>query len=334
MSNKPRLGSESFWEMAALAMAGLLASCQSCVEHFYFQSKQNSDAFLDTCAEGGLVEKVSLLDLLGDLGPRPNPTMRQMWYDQPIYISAPTFRRKYLDAARERIENTKNAVYNAFRLYHEALGADDAAIDSAYVKALQDKKLRHSDTAQQRQDVDLSPIAKLRLIQDGFRNSIKKENPALPREVVEQLVSESTAAYVLGFSGQDIVKTAVSDRAEELEKFIEEFLADQHDLKEFWRASFGEMPATYRLQILPVIGALVRRRYETLVHKNDSSRARQFIAHVKEKIGEAQDKVATPAYVSALSELMEDIDFYTSEYQSTMAATLTDPGIAAESLSR
>src|SRR5437763_1055379 len=87
------LGKDSFWAMSNLAMAGDLASCESCVEHFYFQSQRNARAFLEACAEGGLVEKISLLDLLGDFEPRSPLAPRQIWYDQAIYISAPEFRR-------------------------------------------------------------------------------------------------------------------------------------------------------------------------------------------------------------------------------------------------
>src|SRR5436305_12192596 len=90
--SRPPLGTQSFWHMAKVAMQGELASCESCVEHFYFQSSFNARAFLDSCAAAGLVEKVSLLDLLGQLGSKRSPTSQR--YDQSIYLSAPDFRSR------------------------------------------------------------------------------------------------------------------------------------------------------------------------------------------------------------------------------------------------
>lgn len=325
MAGRLRLGSQSFWEMAALAMAGRLASCQSCVEHYYFQSWQNSVAFLDSCAEGGLVEKVSLLDLQGDVGPRIVPTVRQRWYDQAIYISAPVFRKQNLDAARERVEGTKNAVYTAFRLYYEVLGADDQGIHAAYMEAVDKGGLRHSDIARQRSDVDLSPVAKLRLIQDGYRKSIRDKQPELSRGGVEKRAIESTAEYVLSFSGHDVVPTSVSDHAEELEEFILDFLADQRDLAEFWQEEY-DMPAEYRLRLLPVVGELIRHRYISLDERHDNS-AHAFAARIREEIGKAQDREANDeSYVIALSELKEDLDICTSEGRSPVKIPTSDFG--------
>src|ERR1044071_4377867 len=235
MAKTPPLGAASFWEMAALSISGRLASCQSCVEFFYFQSKQNAVAFLDSCAAGGLVEKRSLLGLRGEVGFRSVPTVRQQWYDQAIYISAPVFRRKNLDAARRRIEGTKVAVYKAFRLYYEVLGENDKAINAAYVKAVEKGGLRYSDLARERLDVDQSPIARLRLIKDGYLCRFRNEHPKMSRADVEKRATEATAEYVLGFSTVGAELPPVRDHAEELEQFVREFLADTRDLGDFWQ---------------------------------------------------------------------------------------------------
>ena len=218
MSSIPKLGSESFWDMTALSMAGGLASCRSCVEHFYYQSFWSASAFLDACVFGRLLERVSLLDLYGDVGSRATPTVRQTWYDEPIYISAPRFRKTHLDAARKRLESTKQAVMDALRLYHEDLGGNDDAIDAAYSHSIETAMLRHSEIASQRRGVALSPIAKLRLIQDGFRKALRRENPTASREKTEALVTSRTAAYVTEFFGTDVVSLPVCDYIEELEK--------------------------------------------------------------------------------------------------------------------
>jgi hypothetical protein len=308
--------------MTALAMAGRLASCQSCVEHYYFQSQQNSVAFLDACAAGGLVEKVSLLDLRGDLGPRPFPTLRQKWYDQAIYISAPIFRKENLDAARERIDGTKNAVYNAFHLYYEVLGADDKAIGAAYVQAVKDGNLlRHPDIARERQDVDMSPVAWLRLIQDGFRNLLKNENPALSREEVEKRINGATADYVFGFSGTDIALPPVSDHAEELEEFIEEFLLERHDLKEFWLDAKDKLPVTYRTRMLLVIRELIYHRYDAL-HSASMERARLYVERIQERIREAQGQSNDKVYSEALSDMRDNLNMYVSGKQVPPLANL------------
>jgi hypothetical protein len=323
MANRPRLGSESFWEMAALAMEGWLASCQSCVEHYYFQSWTNATAFLESCAEGGLVVKVSLLDLKGDVGPRTSPTLWQQRYDQAIYISAPVFRKENLDAARRKIEGTKNAVYNAFHLYYEILGADDKGINNAYMHAVQEGELlRWPNIARERQDVALSSVAKLRLIQDGFKNSMKGEK--LSPNDLEKRVTKSTTEYVLQFSGQEAVQPQVSDHIEELEEFVIEFLADKRDLAEFSQEGF-KPPVDYRLRLLPVIRELAYYIYRTLLKQN-TDKAQSFTASVREQIDEVKRRgESDETYNIALAELREDLDGFVSNRQAPILVSASDP---------
>lgn len=318
MAKTPPLGSASFWEMAALAISGRLASCPSCVEFFYFQSKQNAVAFLDSCAAGGLVEKRSLLDLRGEVSSRSVPTVRQQWYDQAIYISAPVFRRKNLDAARRRIEGTKVAVYKAFRLYYEVLGANDKAINAAYVKAVEEGGLRYSDLARERLGVDQSPVARLRLIKDGYqcriKNKYKSEHPEMSRADIEKRAAEAaagaTAEYVLGFSAADVELPPVRDHAEELEQFVIEFLGGRRDFRDFWQKEEIKLPADYRLQLLRVVSELIRHRYDTLKERGGDAGVR-FVAGIKEEIGRAHEREAADgAYVEALAEVMEDLDLH------------------------
>lgn len=312
MTKTPPLGSTSFWEMAALAISGRLASCQSCVEFFYLQSRQNAVAFLDSCASGGLVEKRSLLDLRGEISPRSVPTVRQQWYDQSIYISATVFRRKNLDAARRRIEGTKEAVYKAFRLYYEVLGANDNAINAAYLKAVADGLLRYSDVARERLDVDQSPVARLRLIKDGYRCDIKRKHPKMSGADIEKRATESTAEYVLKVSTAGVEMPRVRDHAEELEEFVFEFLADRRDLKDFWQKEDIKLPVGYRLQLLPVISELLYYRYDTLKESGEAAGAR-FVENIKEEICRAQERqAADKPYVEALAEVIEDLDLHVS----------------------
>lgn len=317
MDKTPPLGSASFWQMAALAISGRLASCPSCVEFFYFQSKQNAVAFLDSCAAGGLVEKRSLLDLRGEVNSRSIPTIRQQWYDQAIYISAPVFRRKNLDAARRRIEGTKVAVYKAFRLYYEVLGANDKAINAAYVKAIEEGILRYSDRARERLGVDQSPVARLRLIKDGhlcrIKNKYKNEYPEMSRADIEKraakAAAEATAEYVLGSSAVDVKLPPVRDHAEELEQFVIEFLGGKRDFGDFWKEEI-KPPADYRLQLLRVVSELIRHRYDTLKERGNDVGAR-FIEGIKKEIGRAQEREAADgAYVEALAEVIEDLDLH------------------------
>jgi hypothetical protein len=316
MENQPRLGSESFWEMTALAMEGWLASCQSCVEHYYYQSWKNAVAFLDSCAAGGLVEKVSLLDLNGDISPRPFPTLRQKWYDQAIYISAPVFRKENLDTARRRIEGTKNAVYNAFHLYHEVLRDDDQGINAAYMKAVQEGELlRHPGIARARQDVALSSVAKLRLIRDGFMKNIKKQNKKEQRDMspgeLNKWANEAATNYVLQFSGQKGEPPLVSDHTEELEEFVIDFLADRRDLATFIQEGY-KLPADYRLRLMPVIRELSYYLYDT-VREHSDAEAQALVARLRREIDEAKKRHVTKENsVIALSELSEDLDAHVS----------------------
>jgi hypothetical protein len=313
----PLLGSKSFWDMAQLAIAGELASCQSCVEFWYFQSQQNAVAFLDSCAAGGLVERVSLLDLRGDMEPisAAGPTQRQKWYDQYIYISVPAFRKRNLDAARDRIEGTKNAVYEAFQLYHEILRENDTGIGTAYLRAVEQQNLRDSDAAKKRLDVDLSPVAKLRLIRDGYRSSIKvrtrSEGRKLSRSEIDRSATESTVKFVLesadcepGSSGN------VYDHAEELEKFIYEFLGDRRDLAPFWQ---GDSGSKSRLILLPVISELVHQSVTKLKGDGNVQAADKFEKNVRKAIDQAMKHERKDApYVAALEEVKEELDSFNS----------------------
>lgn len=311
--HEPQLGSHSFWEMAALAILGRLASCQSCVEFFYFQSKQNAVAFLDSCAAGGLVEKWSLLELYGGIESPwvDGPTLRQVWFDQAIYASAPAFRKQNLDAARDRIEGTKNAVYNAFHLYFEVLGAKDDAIAAAYSEAVANNQLRHSNIAKDRLNVDHSPVAKLRLIDDGFKVAEKRVNPAASSASIEEKATQQTVALVLK---QDVSATPPSplevfDYAEELEKFIHEFLDDHHVLDTVCAKLKEEPPEEAHLQLVPVVYKLIECRIRALGEKRDFDAAHTFRDRVNKEISVAQDREKNDAaYVEALSVMAENLE--------------------------
>jgi len=305
--------------MVALAMAGGLASCRSCVEHYYFQSYRNASAFLDSCVAGRLLEKVSLLDLYGDVGSRSTPSVRQRWYDEPIYISAPRFRRLHLDVARERLESTKRAVLEALRLYHEELDADDAAILAAYASAITESMLRHSGLAHERRDVDMSPIARLRLIQDGFRKDVKRERPKDSREEIESAAAKRTVEYVNRFVGQAAPESSTSDRLEELQRFTEEFLGRRHTLAEFWKDSYGSIPLGYERQWLPVVRELFRYCYESLLDRGDPEGASEYFELIQHKTQEARKVTTDRPYASALSEFRRDLETLVSDIQKQAA---------------
>lgn len=326
----PPLGSASFWDMAALAVDGWLASCQSCVEFYYLQSRQNAIAFLDSCASGGLVQKISLLNLRGDL------SSGSLRYNQAIYISAPVFRMKNPDAARKRTEGTKIAVYNAFHLYYEVLREDDQAINAAYMKAVREGKLRYPRIAKKRRDVNLSPVAELRVILDGHRCAISNKHPKMSRPNVEKRAIEETVNYVFSCSGSNTRRLRVRDHAEELEEFILEFLADWRDLKGLSPKGGREIPVEGRLQLLRVISKLVRHRYDVLRKSGDFSRASDFSACVKEEISKAQEQAAdNTAYVEALSKVNDDLDVHLSDRRMsipTLAIDSSQHGAEARSI--
>lgn len=312
IQQEPWLGPDSFREMAALALDGGLASCPSCVEFYYFQSETSSRLFLDSCAETGLVERVSLLDLKA-VADSDSGTARS-WYNQFIYISAPRFRKLNLDLARQKIENTANAVYDAFYIYYELLAANDAAIGAAYAKAVDKCQLRNSAVAERRRGVDLSSVAELRLILDGFKSaerSLNKKRPdaeKLSGAEMEKLATEQTVAFVLktGSEGyRSARETETSNRGDELERFITDFVVDPFALKQFSRAPNRELPEGFHVQLLSLIGELCRHRYEMLA----PDPARKFIEDVSSAVTEAQFKWAEdPDYVAALNDLREDLN--------------------------
>lgn len=321
--------SAPFWEMASLAMTGNLASCQSCVEFWYFQSKQNAVAFLDSCAAGGLVDRVSLIDLHGDLESVAigGPTIRQNWYDQAIYISAPAFRKQNLDSARDKVEGTKNAVFEAFHLYFEILRGNYEAIDRAYVHAIRERKLRRWDVAQKRIDVDLSAVAKLRLIKDGFKYLIKNDNPALSRSQIDLLANNKTVDFILGYEeGEPLSIECLSDHSEELDQFIVEFLGSRADLPSFWQNDDG---ARFHFWLFPVVDELIRLRVATLREARDDRKLQTFSKTIRDSIHSAKKRERkNPAYLAAVEELVEDFE---SSFSSASIASSLLPQQFAES---
>jgi len=302
---KVLLGAESFWEMAALALAGRLASCQSCVEFFYFQSCQNAAAFLDSCATAGLVEKVSLLDLKRDIGGDESPAFRE-WYDQPIYISSASFRKLNPDAAKMRIEGTINAVYKAFHLYREVLGSNDKAIGAAYLKAMAEKKLRNPELANQRREVDLSTVAKLRLILDGFGSSLKRQGEISAPDI-ESRATEATIDYVLACSDVEVKAVNVRDYAEELETFIFDFIKNPHAIRNYWLEEELDLPDGYHLQLLSVVSELVCHRLKA----KEVGAQVKFLERFQTSVSEAQKQLANDAaYVDALGDSANDVGEY------------------------
>jgi hypothetical protein len=311
---EPPLKSASFWEMAALAIGGRLASCQSCVEFWYFQSKQNAVAFLDSCAAGGLVEKMSLIDLRADLDPvsSSGPTLQQEWYDQAIYISAPAYRMHNLDASRDKIEGTKNAVYNAFRLYHEDLKTNINAIDAAYQEAFKGDLLRYPEIARSRKTVNLSHVAKLRLILDGFKCTAKREGISA-NSLIEKRATEWTIEYVVRF--WDAPQTAnddTCDHADELVSFINEFLDNHRELEVVWgKYETRKLPARAPSQMLRVISHLVRHRLQDLAAPGEADGFRDLVLG---KLAQAQQREKNDEpYVLALEEVIEEINDFSAK---------------------
>jgi len=303
MASTPRLGSESFWEMSALAIAGQLASCQSCVEYWYFQSQQNSIAFLESAVAAGLVEKVRLSDFGAEVTVWPRRHSGQ----RVIYISAPAFRIQNLDAARGRIEKAKNVVYNAFHFYFDILGGDDDVIAAAYENAVAGGKLRHSEIARQRVDVDLSPVAKMRLIQDGFSCEAKRESADMSEAHFHELVINRTSKYILGFADASLKRHSFSEHAEELDTFVTQFVAGSRTLEEFWRSDYGALPTDWRTLLLPMIDELVKYRARLLSEHEGEEISRRFLDSMRESAEAAIGVTYTPVYSNALREFVEDL---------------------------
>jgi len=311
--NKLKVGPDSFREMTALVIDGRLASCESCVGFYYFQSEINCRIYLDSCADAGLVVKVSLLQLKAEAD-LDVPAARK-WYDQPIYISSPRFRKLNLDFARRKVENTANAVYNAYFIYHELLGANDNAISAAYENAVEERQLRNFEAALARRDVSLSAIAKLRLILDGFKNQESKKNKKLPEaerlrsSQVEKRATDRTVDYILQFVDSPPPSVeGKSDRGEELDKFITDFLINPFRLKEFLNEKSRELPAGFHVQLLLLISELCRRRYAYLA-KTDRSQANNFIREIRSAVDRAKDiHFDDHDYLAALSNFAENLN--------------------------
>ncbi|SRR5258706_7639672 len=317
MTKEPRVGADSFWEMVALAMSGRLASCTSCVEHFYFQSEINSSLFLEACASAGLLQKVSLLDLFGEVGSHVDPSLRR--YDEPIYLSAPEFRRALPDEARQRMDNTKRAVYSALRLFFEELRADENAVAAAYDKAVATRILRHADLAERRKEVEMSSLAKLRLIQDGFRFAVRKrhkaEAKAIDRRAEEREVASCTTKYVRPFLGVGRGHLHADQLDEDIETFVLDFLTNANKLEEFWDSKVGILPRDYWIRWFPVMLTLASDRYRRMLEKVGQTEALQFADRFSEAVTTALRQEANDSVrAHALDSLLDDWTIFASSH--------------------
>jgi hypothetical protein len=192
-------------------------------------------------------------------------------------------------------------------LYFEILGANDEAINRAYLKAVAEEKLRRSNIAKERIDVDLSPVAKLRLIKDGYRFWIGKDKPRLSRLQVDRQATDQTMSFIAEQSeGESVPFNNLSDHAEELERFIFEFLRDRRDLQPFWH---GENGYKFHLYLFPVVNELIRLRVSTFRSQGDSTKTSKFDKTIRDEIRQAKKRERkNPAYVAALDEVIEDLD--------------------------
>ena len=310
--NIHRFGPGSFWHMTAVAMVGQLASCESCLGLYYFNSELVCRLYLDACADAGLVEKYSLLELKAEADLKSGSARKR--FDQAIYISSPRLRHLNPDLARRKVENTANAVYNAFSTYYELLGANDAAINAAYVKALRDRKLRNSAMALERQDVKLSPVTQLRLIWDGFKskesalNRDRPEAKQLSSSQIEKLATNQTVDYILSFVGKPASDTKEKyDRAYELDEFITGFLVDPFRLKQFSAEKSPPLPSGFHVQLLLLISELCRHRYDNLSH--DRTQADRFVRDIRSAIEQAKINHSDDQnYLAALSDFAENLN--------------------------
>jgi len=302
----PLVGPDSFWEMVALAISGQLASCVSCIEHHYFMSTANAKLFLETCALAGLLQKMPLLDLFGDVGPREGTDRRG--YEEPIYLSAPKFQLANPDAARNRLAKTKYLVNSALRLFFEELRGDEHAVAAAYEHALQERKLKNQETAEQRRDVRLSALARLRLILQSFRFQVSQNSKDTETDSrsVDRAVTFATVEYVRRFVGSTPAEDTKTDCSEELETFLLEFLSNPSKIAVFWKNDYGALRDDYWLRWLPVIMNLGSARFQHLA-QTDTQRAQAFAEAVRSTIEKAARKETSAAVLTSLLQEWDEV---------------------------
>ena len=202
-------------------------------------------------------------------------------------------------------------------MYFEILKANYEAIDRAYVHAIKERKLRRSDVAQKRIDVDLSAVAKLRLIKDGFKYLLKNDNPALSPSQIDLLANNKTVDFILGYEeGEPIPTEGLSDHSEELDQFIVEFLGSRAELPSFWQNNDG---ARFHFWLFPVVDELIRLRVATLREAGDKRKLEAFSDTIRDSIHSAKKRERkNRAYLSAVEELVEDFESSCSAIPSTL----------------
>lgn len=303
----PKIGPAAFWEMVALTIRGRLASCVSCVEFFYFQSTANSSLFLEACASAGLLQRMSLLDLFGDVGPRIDPG--QSRYDEPIYLSAPEFRSAHPQEARKRLDVTKNTVNTALRIFLEELRNDDGVVASAYETAVRENRLRFSEIAAERRGVRMSSLAKVRLMLDGFRVALSKGDDTgkgTSRER-DRLIVSRTIQFIRGFVGTQRPEMATTDFGEELQQFTLDFLAAPERVREF-DSDHQDLAADYWVRWLPVLLNVAWGRFNALKNQVPNENADRFakaFSHAAEGAARREQGKAAGDLLNALSQEWE-----------------------------
>ena len=299
-TSTPKIGPAAFWEMVALTMGGQLASCVSCVEYFYFQSTANSSLFLEACASAGLLQRMPLLDLFGEVGPRVDPGQRR--YDEPIFLSAPEYQVEYPDEARNRLTNTKNAVNSALRIFYDELRADEKMVAAAYSGAITEKVLRFFDVAATRRHVKHSFLSMVRLILDGYRALHKTEHR-------DRTAVADTIRFIRRFA--DVTPPAIetNDVGFELETFITEFITSPEKIHDtdFAKKVQLKVNSDYWIKWLPVMLNLAWGRSAALKKDDRETEAENFSSHFVASISSAiQRENANEAAAEVLHSLNDE----------------------------
>jgi hypothetical protein len=122
--------------------------------------------------------------------------------------------------------------------------------------------LRFADIALQRRNVKLSPLAKVRLILDGFRAQIASDEgtgTASPTERDRNVAKQATE-FIRGFVGKKASETGTDDVGTELDQFAIEFINSPEKIHDVGAAKDVRIDGDYWTAWLPVVRSLVLAR--------------------------------------------------------------------------
>lgn len=241
-------GHFGFFELAAQLLEGRLATAEPLVAGRYYVSSRSAEAFLKAAVGIGVAEEI--VSKFGSV------TL--------MYVVARNVEQSAADAAHAKLLTLS-------QLFHGNLQGDEAAIGSAFAKALADDKLHAAQFLKRRPNIALSPMAQLEALVACHEPSARQHGQRgieIARARTLRYVQQHAAA---GYRGR-----RSAPRLSDLDHFIRTYLKSENpvDLVEPHLSPASQpKPSTVHELLLPLADAVAYERYSALLGNPDKARS-------------------------------------------------------------